>query len=395
MLLMILVMSSTGRLCAAETSLKIDADFPGGNIIVEKIEGNDAYIAQDPRDTDHWWFYYYFRVRGAAGRSLTFHWTNRNPMAELGPAVSTDAGKSWRWLGKESLKEDSFVYQFHDDASEVRFCLAMPYQLADLQRFVDRNRDHPAVQVQLHATTPKGRPVYRLHVGDAENPQYRVVLTCRHHSCEMMASWVLEGVLDAVLTDQRGRWLQDNVEILAIPMMDVDGVEDGDQGKNRSPHDHNRDYEGEPLYASVRANKGLIPAWSSEKLRIFLDLHCPWVRGGGEKRGSNEQIFFVGPPDERIWAQTNELASFLEAGGQGPLNFLARHNLPWGEGWNTMPRDQNLSSQRWAATLPGIDIASTVEIPYAIAGGAPVTVESARQLGRDLALAIRRYLENY
>ena len=38
-------------------------------------------------------------------------------------------------------------------------------------------------------------------------------------------------------------------------------------------------------------------------------------------------------------------------------------------------------------------LATTLEIPYADVGGRPVTIDSARAFGRDLARAIRRYLE--
>ena len=43
--------------------------------------------------------------------------------------------------------------------------------------------------------------------------------------------------------------------------------------------------------------------------------------------------------------------------------------------------------------LPGIGLATTFEIPYANASGQPVTADSARAFGRDLAKALRRYLE--
>ena len=32
-------------------TLVVDADFPGGNIIVDELKGNDVYLHQDLRDT--------------------------------------------------------------------------------------------------------------------------------------------------------------------------------------------------------------------------------------------------------------------------------------------------------------------------------------------------------
>ncbi|MDY0169060.1 MAG: M14 family zinc carboxypeptidase [Thermoguttaceae bacterium] len=366
----------------------IDCEFPGGNIIVERIEGDNVYLHQDPRDTEGFWFYWYFRVREAAGRTLTFHFTKGNVLGVLGPAISVDGGAAWSWLGPESMREASFTYTFPADAAEVRFCLAVPYQEADLRAFLERHAGNASLVVEPHATSRKGRAVSRLRVGKLDEPaRHRVMLTCRHHSCEMMASWALEGIIDEVLADTaNGQWLRANVEFLVVPMMDLDGVKDGDQGKNRRPHDHNRDYMGESIYPEVAALRAFVPGWADGRLRLSLDMHCPWIRGG-----NNEELFFVGvaPPD--IWTATMRFSKILQETQTGPLIHDPKNDLAHGQAWNTLAEPRSCS--RWAALLPGIEVATSIEIPYARAGGRPVTRESAHALGRDLARAIRRYLE--
>lgn len=374
--------------------LRIDADYPGGNILVNEIDGDVIRLAPDLRDTGGWWFYYNFRVHHAAGRKLQFEWTTNSPMAARGPAVSTDDGRTWSWLGQEHVRGNGFVYEVAEDVSKVQFCLAMPYVMADLKQFLDQHRDNTSLKIAEHATSSGDRIVPRLHVGQLNGePKHRVLVTCRHHACEMMASYTLEGLIEGFLADdETGRWLRENVELLAIPMMDIDGVEQGDQGKNRRPHDHNRDYEGESIYASVAANKTFVPEWSGGKLRIAMDLHCPWVRGGGENRGSNEQIYLVGGPNATIWNESQAFAAILERVQTGTLPYAAKHNLPWGESWNTADAKLNRSFSRWAGDLEGIRVATTMEIPYATAGGKPVTPDSARALGHDIARAMHRYL---
>ncbi len=373
---------------AAASEPVIDCDFPGGNIVVERIEGDDVYLHQDLRDTEGSWFYWYFRVREAAGRTLTFRFTKGNVLGVLGPAVSVDGGATWRWLGPESMRGSTFVCTFPDDAVEVRFCLAVPYQESDLQTFLDRHAGNAHLQVEPHATTRKGRTVRRLRLGNLDgSAAHRVMLTGRHHSCESMASWSLEGLLDEVLAETAdGRWLREHVEFLVVPLMDTDGVEDGDQGKNRRPHDHNRDYMGDSIYPEVAALRAFVPGWSQGRLKLSLDMHCPWIRGG-----NNEQVFFVGVASPEVWTSTVRFSRILQESQTGPLAHDPRHNLAHGQSWNTLTEPRTHS--RWAALLPGIEVATTIEIPYARAGGRPVTVESARALGRDLARAIRLYLE--
>jgi len=373
----------------ANAPIRIDCDFPGGNILIDRIDGDEVYLKQDPRDTEGFWFYWYFRVRGAEGQKLAFRFTNGKVIGARGPAVSSDGGRAWRWLENDTVTQESFVYEFGPDETAVRFCLAIPYQRSDLDRMVSRYRDRADFTVEDHAVSRKGRQVPRIRFGNlGGEPDHRVLLACRHHSCEMMASWVLEGVIDTVLNgSNRGEWLRKNVEFLCVPIMDFDGVEDGDQGKNRRPHDHNRDYLGEPIYPEVAALKELVPEWSDGKLRLAIDLHCPYIRGG-----NNQELFFVGGPDEEMAKRLEAFSEILESVQAGPLRYSSKHNIPWGESWNNM--NEARSFGRWAALQPGIELATTLETAYADAGGKPVTVESARALGADLAAAMEEWLRS-
>ena len=86
-------------------NIQIDCDFPGGNIVVERIDGDTVYLHQDMRDSKGFWFYWYFRVIGAAGRNLKFVFTRGDVIGVHGPGVSLDGGKTWFWLGKDKVKD--------------------------------------------------------------------------------------------------------------------------------------------------------------------------------------------------------------------------------------------------------------------------------------------------
>lgn len=45
----------------------------------------------------------------------------------------------------------------------------------------------------------------------------------------------------------------------------------------------------------------------------------------------------------------------------------------------------------WAAQIPGIDVACTVEVPYAVASGTTVAPDSAREFGGNLRRAIHLF----
>jgi hypothetical protein len=388
MSLLFVILNCSAR---AET-VSIDADFTGGNIIVERIEGDTIFLRPDQRDSSTWWFYWYFRISGAAGRTLKFQFTGNNPIGTQGPTFSTDGGLTWSWLDWRAVKDSSFIYKFEQHGRDVRFCFAIPYLEDNLRQFLKKHTSNSHLAALELCRTRKGRTVERLHAGKINGiPKYRVLLTARHHACEMIASYTLEGLLEVILSDTAlGRWFQNNVEVLAIPFVDKDGVEDGDQGKNRRPHDHNRDYNNISIYPSVKAIRNFVPKWSNNKPKVFIDLHCPHIRGN-----NNEFIYFVGSSDPAIWREQQEFAKILESVHEGELPYSAKSSLPFGTAWNTVVNyGKSKSSSRWGGEQPGVLLATTIEIPYANVGTTVVTADNARAFGRDLARALRRYLEN-
>ncbi len=377
---------------AAQETISLDAAFPGGNVVLEKIEGDKVTLRPDLRDTQGDWFYWHFRVRGAQGRSLEFKFTRCNPVGVLGPAVSIDGGETWSWGGKESvLGPSAFRHAFPPDARETRFCVSIPYLEKDLRKFLDRHAGSRHLRLETLCTTRKGRKAERIHAGRLDgSPGVRLLFTARHHACESTASYSLEGILEEILADtDDGAWYRKNAEVLAIPFVDKDGVEDGDQGKNRKPRDHNRDYDDRCVHETVRAIMEYVPRWSEGRLRFAMDMHCPTLRGA-----HNETLYFVGSDNQDHWARVTRLSEILESIQSGPLLYRSKDNLPFGKAWNRGKNySQGRSFKRWAEEIPGMLLSSTIEISYANANGTTVTADGARRLGRDLARAIRRFLE--
>jgi len=206
-----------------------------------------------------------------------------------------------------------------------------------------------------------------------------------------MASFVLEGLVRGVLADEDDaarRWLRENVEFLVVPFADKDGVEDGDQGKARAPHDSYMDYSEKSIYPVPAALRERVPRWAGGKLCVVLDLHCPSIRGG-----RNETVFMAGVPGEGAWRNLQRFSGILESLPLKGLPYHAKDNLPWGQEWNTSAKlGVGKSFPLWAGELPGVELVATMEIAYANASGTAVTPDTARAFGRDLARAIAQYL---
>lgn len=380
-----------GSVPTLAADLTISPDFPGGNVLVDRIDGDNITLRPDLRDTKGDWFYWSFRVQNAAGRTLTFTFAKGQPVGVRGPAISTDNRKTWRWLGQpDKPSARAFTHTFAPTETDVYFGVGMTYTQQDFDAFVKPFADHPNLRRETLCKSNKGRDVEKLRLGKLDGePKHRLLLTARHHACEMMASYAVEGVIAAVLADDdTGRWFRDNVELMIIPFVDKDGVELGDQGKNRNPRDHNRDYDGQSLYAETRTLRELVPKWSDGKLIATVDLHCPTLRGFG-----NEFIYQVGQERPHIWEAQQRLGNLLEKTRTGPLVYKQSNDFPFGKGWNTAGNYKaGTPVGRWGGSLEGVKLATTFEIPYANASGEAVTAESGRAFGRDLARALREFL---
>ncbi len=367
----------------------VDADIPAGNAIIDSVDGDTVHLRPDLRDRQGHWFYWQVRVRQAAGRTLRFVFPNNACIGTRGPAVSFDAGASWHWLTDHFPHGSQFELTLPDHAHDARLAMAIPYVPAGLDAFL-ATLDAAAVIRETLCTSKAGHAVPLLRIGNRDNPDARVLVTARHHACESMASFVLEGILAAALADDA---LMQRTEIMFIPFVDHDGVVAGDQGKNRAPHDHNCDYAGTSVHRETAAIRRLIPHWSAGRLRLALDLHCPWLRNNPDGAGHNEKVYQVGKQDPTHWRRQQRLGQLLEANLTGPLPYTQANDLPYGQDWNSASNYGSYkSSTRWLAEQPGVDLATTFEIPYATAQGAEVHIDPCRRLGRDITAALRAYL---
>ncbi len=388
-------MDSTAQAdCCKQPSVVVDAVFPGGNIIVDQVDGARLRVHQDLRDTEGDWFYWYFRVRGAAGRTLDVEFTGSQVIANAGPAASFDGGATWQWLGLDRVRDlRAFACDVPVGCDDARFAVAIPYVESNLHAWLTSHAANPHLRRETLCRSRAGRAFELLRLGRLDGePEHRILLAARHHCCEMTANYVLEGVMDVMLEDgATGRWYRERVGACVIPFADKDGVENGDQGKNRRPRDHARDYLGESIYPETRAVRQFVPRWSAGRLRLVADLHCPWIRGR-----HNEEIYQVGASDPVHAGEQARFGRILEGVRRGELPYRAVDDLPFGVDWNTGANyAAGTTLARWAPGLPEVALATSFEIPYAVAGGVLVTPERARGFGRDFAEAIKEYLNQH
>lgn len=338
--------------------------FTGGNIRVLSIEGDHVYLENEQRDSLCGWFYWAFCVEGAQGRELTFHITP-NWLGYFGPAVSHDL-ENWHW--HHQVADNTFTYRFADDETKVYFAHDMLYHPDRFFRFA-RER---GLALDTLCIGHKGkREVPCFSIGEGKTS---IILAARAHCCEATGSYVLEGVLDELLA----RPIPDS-RIFCVPFIDYDGVIDGDQGKERGPHDHNRDY-GPEIYPEVKA----IRAYANEfGAHYAFDFHAPGHRGG-----ENDTVYIVRSSDDKKKAIDRFAALFEEEITDAAMPFTQKNSLAYNEGWN-------LPSANFGHTMmarPECHLAFTLESTYFGTPECPVSPTRLYETGRAFACALSRFI---
>lgn len=348
---------------------RIHSDFTAGNIVVKSQNNTEVVLENDLRDTTTDWMYWAFCIEGAEGMTLTFHMQNLR-LGYWGPAVSHDL-KNWHW--SHQVDGNHFTYHFGPDESKVYFAHHMLYHPARFHRFIESK----GIQAEEFCVSRKGRSVPCIHFGSGSK---QLILTARHHACESTGNYVLEGVLDTLLADP----LPD-LSVLCVPFIDYDGVVDGDQGKNRYPHDHNRDYTlDEPsLYPETAA----IRRYAEENgCDYCFDFHSPWHKGE-----EHDTVFIVqnGKDDPARFARVNRFGELLEASiTPAAMKYLHANDYPPQFGWN-------LASANFSCFMIQTgknDLVFSVETTYY---GTPDNIVSGTKMvefGRCFADALRKYL---
>jgi hypothetical protein len=221
--------------------VKLSGDFDNGTLgSVKEIGPGEFYARAFSEGKPHSGFlWFHFRVDGAAGREVTFH-VNPAPYSQDKtsgngtrlPVVSEDR-ENWAGIESKSWNEDgsvlTFKYRFQHSPSWV--ASFFPFPDAHILRLIEQFKASPHFQASVIGKTMEGRDMRLFAITDAAVPEAgkRVVLfTTLHHDLETTGAMALEGICRFLLSDDpRAVKLRKQFVFYAVPMMDPDGIAQG------------------------------------------------------------------------------------------------------------------------------------------------------------------------
>lgn len=365
-------------------SIKISKEYPGGNIKIIDIGDKIIKLEQDLSGIDGWWFYWNFCIENAEGEELIFSFENDDVLGPWGPSISRD-GYIWEWAGKDCLiNRKTFKYKFSEHDSKLFFSFCIPYVVKDFETFFSKYSEEGLLECKTLTLSEQGRKVPLVLIGN-KTARNNILLTCRHHACEASASYLLEGLMEYLLNSSSN--LLKDFLFHIVPFVDIDGVEKGEQGKNRIPHDHNRDYTNNPHYKSTAAIMNYIKDFD---LSAAIDFHSPWK--WGER---NDFPFFIKTHDEENNNRIRTLGEIIRATNimnpnKEKIVYDSSYDIEFGKDWNT--KSDECADYYYLSQ--GAKLSVTFEFPYFGIDDTTFSQENMRSFGMDFGKAIEKYLSD-
>lgn len=310
------------------SSISISTDFEGGNLGgTQQLSATHWECAlagesdADNRNRQASW--YYFRIDGAQGKSLTIELTdlvgeyNYQPgshpvTAETRPVISNDQ-THWQHLSDQQTEwnetDKTLRLTFTPQRDTVWVAHLPPYTTEPLQQLLTTYQGYPSVVLRTIGYSPQQRPLQLMTVTNSEVPLDRkkvVWLMARQHSWEAGTSYAMDAAIRYLLDSAQGQALLDSIVFQIIPMGDPDGVARGGVRFNAFGHDLNRNWDhvvAEEM-PEIAAQKRAITTWLADghPIDLFLTLH------------NTESADYLQGPDapvgQRLWQRMVESSSF-------------------------------------------------------------------------------------
>ncbi len=379
----------------ARGELSVSIDFPGGSGRVEQIDQVERKIVLKPSKLENkgwecWWF---IQVSGIKPGEVLQVIVGDAPWATPNQAAISEDGSRWRQSSIGRRQGKSIVYRVESESNQMYLAWGPPFTQDNVKSLLERTAKQEKVSAFKLCTTRGGRPVWGLHFErPSENEQSNksqrlgIWIQARQHAWESGSSWVCKGLVDWLAADsEQSQWLRRHADVFVVPIMDVDSVAMGAGGKNQLPHDHNRDWSGQPHWRSVEAAQKRIKALDSAgRFHLFVDLHNPGA-------SSRRPYFYLTPRNLLAPAGQLNLDRFLAAVRRdmtGPLEFQGETH----ESGPAYDSKWKMISKNWVSQNTRDHV---VAVTLETAWNTPHSNQSGYEtVGRQLGQAIFRHLSS-
>ncbi|MCX6898602.1 MAG: hypothetical protein NT105_07870 [Verrucomicrobia bacterium] len=383
---------------AASPSIIVRTDIPFGNAANVRVQKDGAVtevrFTPDPHGGPEclWFCFRVCRAHSGGGALGRLRLVLECPETMLGGGKPADfrpvfrlAGSDWERIGAPELIDlpdgrRQAAWTLSVAKSSLDFAFSFPYGRDELDWLVKDTSGY--WRVDTIGVSQGGRPLLRLSndYGKLKGDRPGLYLMSRQHSAEVSGGWVLDGVL------RRFAEMGDAAPLVwAVPLGNIDGVEQGDYGKDNFPYDVNRAWGNPPMRHETLVFQQDMRRWSKRCRPLAgFDFHAP---GASESEG----IYAFVHASEKLPDVAKQAVEWADAVGKalGPEFAAAKFTRSgdYNSRWNT-PRFGGFCQEEMK--MSGV----AIETPYAIIQKAVMTREKYQEAGRRIANALAAHAKS-
>ncbi|MBW1836922.1 MAG: hypothetical protein JRI99_08245, partial [Deltaproteobacteria bacterium] len=273
-------------------NVMIDANFDSGSLQSYNVEGNTVNIVLNSESMDNneddYTYWVNFKVFNALNKDLTFNITGIDVVpflayqgTEENQMVYSCDGEIWNRLTQHGYSTDNGgTYTFTETflCDEVQIATFFPFSYQRMHAYVDTVSSSPWASKTVLGLSSQGREIDLLTItnpaisgGDKEE----IYIIGRQHAAETASSHMLKGMIDILISDDDdASAMRDHFVWYVVPMVNPDGVYEGNSRATSELRDLNRDWgnvESDEIN-TVRGNIELIDN-PDDGIDMFIDWH--------------------------------------------------------------------------------------------------------------------------
>ena len=372
-------------------TFRVDTKIPYGNACDVSVTDEAGLpvvsFAADPHGGPEclWFCFRLMKTRGAVKSGPKVKLVLKNVYNMLGGGeprnmrpVMRPAHGDWERLGPgaaadlpDGRRNAEWVIDAPASYADIAFCY--PYGMPEVDALARETKAY--WRADTIGVSQGGRPLVRLSNAPGEPGSARpgLYLIGRQHSGETPGSWVLDGFLRHIATAGDKAPL-----VWAVPLGNIDGVEQGDYGKDNFPYDVNRAW-GEPaMRHEALVIQRDMHRWKKRCRPVLCsDFHAP---GGCEAEGIYTYEFAPDkfPELHQQAVKWNEAIAAALTPEYAAKTF--QREVKYRSRWETPSFDTYCRSAHGICSV-------SFEVPYGMVGGTVLTRERYREAGARIAAA--------
>ncbi len=269
----------------------LDANFDSGSIQSYGVNGNTINMTLRTENLvnsgSSYTYWANFKLSNVLNEAVTLNFTGIDSVTFLshqGPEenqmVYSCDGENWDRLTQyfySSSNGGTYTVDQTFPCEEVQIATFFPFSYQKMQGLVDNAATSQSSTLEWLGTSPQGRDIDLLTITNPSVPsaeKAHVYIIGRQHAAETSSSHMLEGLIEFLLSsDPYAQSMRDNIVWYFVPMVNPDGVFEGNSRATADLRDPNRDWGNNlsSVVTIVRDHLDLIN--NIHGVDMFLDWH--------------------------------------------------------------------------------------------------------------------------